>query len=201
MKRTILAILTVALIGLAPVADAATWKVDAAHSSFGFDVRHMVVSKTRGNFTDFEGSLEFDGENISKGKAQVTVQVASIDTDNANRDDHLRSGDFFAVEEFPTMTFVSKTSSEVKDGKFQLTGDLTIHGVTREVTFDAEFHGVVTGMRGMTRTGFSAEATINRQDYGLTWSKVLETGGLVVGDNVNITAELEFVRQDEQAKN
>ena len=94
MKRTVLAILALAAMGLAPIAEAASWKIDPPHSSFGFDVRHMVVSKTRGNFTEFDGSLEFDGENISAGKAQVTIQAASIDTDNDKRDDHLRSGDF-----------------------------------------------------------------------------------------------------------
>lgn len=192
-KNTLTVILTVAVIAVA--AKAETWSVDKAHSSLGFSVRHMVISKTTGKFNDFDGTLTFDGENLANGSVLVTAQMASIDTDDEKRDDHLRSADFFDVEKHPTMTFESTRVIPGDGNEFKLVGDLTIKGVTKEVTFDGEFNGVIADPWGSTRAGFSAKTDINRQDFGITWNKTLDAGGLVVGDNVEIIVEMEFVQQ------
>jgi polyisoprenoid-binding protein YceI len=180
-------VLALAATGL----QAAEWQIDAPHSSVQFKVSHLVISKVVGSFTDFSGKLSFDGKDVSGGSIQMTIQVASIDTDNADRDGHLTSPDFFEAEKYPEMSFKSKSVSKAEGGKFGLTGDLTIKGVTKEITFDCEFHGSVDFM-GTSKAGFSAETTIDRQDFGLSWSRALETGGLVVGNEVEISLELEF---------
>jgi polyisoprenoid-binding protein YceI len=191
-KRVAIALTLVLL--LAALSKAQKWDIDVPHSSVGFTVRHMVVTNVHGRFNDFAGQIDFDGKNVEKGSTVLTVQIASIDTDNENRDKHLRSPDFFDAAKFPTMTF--KTSKVVKGegNKFQLVGDLTIKDVTKQVTFDCEFHGTVVDPQGGTRAGFSAEATINRQDFNIKWSNVLETGGLVVSDDVTIDLEIEAVK-------
>ena len=175
-------------------ASAAEWKIDAPHSSVGFSVRHLVVSKTTGHFTAFSGTVSFDGQNVAGGSAEWTIQVASVDTDDQKRDDHLRGADFFDVEKFPAMTFKSTKVIPGEDGSFQLVGDLTIKGMTKEVTFDCEFNGVISDPWGGTRAGFSAGTSINRQDFGISWNKALDTGGLMVGNTVNITMEVELVK-------
>ncbi len=178
---------------------AATWNIDQAHSSVGFTVRHMVISKITGKFNDFDGTVEFDGEDLSSGKAQVTVRMASVDTDNEKRDDHLRTGDFFEVEKYPTMTFKSTRVSNVDGDKFRLTGILTLKDVSKEVIFDCKFNGKLNDPWGNVRAGFSAETEINRQDFNVSFSKVLDGGGLVVSDNVRINLELELIQAKEQA--
>lgn len=170
-----------------------SWKIDGAHSSIGFSVRHLVISKVKGGFNDFSGSVTFDGENLSAGSVEFTVKVASIDTDNEDRDKHLSSPDFFDVEKYADMTFKSKSVVVSEDG-FMLVGDLTIKDVTNEVTFNCEFNGTVVDPWGNTRAGFSAVTKINRQDFNITWSKALETGGLVVSDEVTIQLELEIIK-------
>ncbi len=187
--------LTLALAVTAAAVQAQTWSIDKAHSSLGFSVRHMVISKTTGQFSDFEGTLNFDGKNLAAGSVTVTAQMASIDTDDGKRDEHLRSADFFDVEKFPTMTFESKRVIPGEGNDFELTGDLTIKGVTKEVTFDGEFHGAMKDPWGNTRAGFSAETTINRQEFGITWNQTLDAGGLLVGNDVDINVEMEFVQQ------
>ncbi|MCH7948321.1 MAG: polyisoprenoid-binding protein [candidate division Zixibacteria bacterium] len=172
---------------------AADWNLDPVHSAIEFSVRHLAISKIKGKFKEFEAKMVFDGKAVENGSAEFTIQVASIDTENEKRDNHLKSSDFFAAEENPTITFKSKKISAVKDGKFQITGDMTMRGVTKEVTFDCELHGVVQGPGGNTRAGFSAETTINRQDFGVSWSKTLDAGGLIVGNDVKLTLELEFI--------
>ncbi len=174
---------------------AAEWTVDKAHSSIGFSVRHMVISKTRGEFTGFTGNVHFDRKNLAKGTAQFTIQTASINTDEPERDKHLKSSDFLDVEQFPTMTFVSKKVIPQKGDKFSLVGDLTIKGITKKVTFDCEFSGVVDDPWGNTRAGFSAETTINRKDFNVKWSKKLDNGGLVVGNDVDISLEIELIKK------
>ena len=175
-------------------AGAAEWNIDAPHSSVGFSVRHLVVSKTTGHFTAFSGTVSFDGQNVAGGSAEWTIQVASVDTDDQKRDDHLRGADFFDAEKFPAMTFKSTKVIPGEDGSFQLVGDLTIKGMIREVTFDCEFNGVISDPWGGTRAGFSAGAKIDRQDFGMTWNKALDTGGVVVGNTVNIMIEVELVK-------
>ena len=189
-------IATIVAIALAvPSLTAATWEIDKVHSSVGFTVRHMVVSKVSGRFDDFSGTINFDGKNFAAATVAVSINPASINTGNANRDDHLKNPDFFAVDSLPQMGFKSKKVIAGKDGAFQIVGDLTMHGVTKEVTLDAMFNGTVKGMQGDTRAGFSATTSINRQDWGITWSKTLDSGGLAVGNDVNIILEIEAIQK------
>lgn len=190
MLKTI-ARLTTALVIAATAVRAETWNVDPIHSSVSFSVRHLVVSKVRGKFKDFSGSIEWDGKNLAAGSVQFVVQSASITTDNEKRDGHLKSPDFFAVDSFPTLTFKSKTITAGEGDNFKLTGDLTIRGVMKEVAFDCTFNGTQQTPWGFTAAAFSATATINRQDFKVSWSKSLDGGGLVVSDDVKIEIELE----------
>ncbi len=190
LKRFITA--GVLLLALAAASQAEQWTLDKAHSSIGFSVRHLVVSKTRGHFSDFNGTVAFDGKDLAQGKVEFTIQTASIDTDDQKRDDHLRSDDFLNAEKFPTMTFVSREVVPGEGNKFMLIGDLTIRDVTKEATFDCEFSGVVVDPWGNTKAGFSAQTTVNRQDFNVKWNKTLDAGGVVVGDDVSIVVELEL---------
>ena len=189
MKTMTAAILTLAL--LASAGQAASWEVDKPHSTVQFKVSHLVIANVVGSFGDFTASMDFDGENLASGSVEMTVQVASVDTDNADRDKHLRSADFFDAEKFPTMTFKSKKVVPGEGKSFQLVGDLTIRGITKEVTFDCEFNGTAEFM-GTTKAGFTAETTINRQDFDVSWNRNLDAGGVVVGEEVKIMLELEF---------
>ena len=194
MTRALVSVVTAVLL-FATGISAAEWGIDKAHSSIGFSVRHMVVSKTRGEFKDFTGKVQFDKDNLAKGTAQFTIQAASINTDEPERDKHLKSSDFLDVEQFPTITFVSKKVIPGKGNDFSLVGDLTIKGITKEVTFDCEFSGIVDDPWGNTRAGFSAETTINRKDFNVKWSKKLDNGGLVVGNDVDISLEIELIKK------
>jgi polyisoprenoid-binding protein YceI len=193
MVKRVVTILSLMLLFTA-LSKAERWDIDVVHSTVGFTVRHMVVTKVHGRFSDFTGKIDFNGKNIEKGAVEMTVQVASLNTDNQKRDDHLKSPDFFDVEKFPTMTFKSKKIIKGEGNKFKLVGDLTIRGVSKEVTFDCEFNGVVTDPMGNTRAGFSAQTKINRQDFNVKWNKKLDAGGLVVGDEVTINLEIEAVK-------
>ncbi len=187
------AILLVALLTVAAVsAQAGDWKVDPSHSSVKFDVSHMVISRVHGIFGQFEGSMSFDDSMFNASKVEFTVQIASVDTDNADRDKHLKSADFFDAEKHPTMSFKSTSVRNGKGDSFELEGDLTIHSVTKTVIFNCEYYGTVKDPWGNTKSGFSATVKINRQDFGLSWSKSLDSGGLVVGDDVTIKLDLEF---------
>jgi polyisoprenoid-binding protein YceI len=177
---------------LATFGQAEDWKVDKVHSWVGFEVSHLVVSKTKGRFTDFEGEVKFDGKDLTKGTVNFTVQTASINTEDEKRDAHLKSPDFFDAEKFPTMTFVSKKVVVEDDDEFKLVGDLTIRGVTKEVTFECEFRGSIDTPWGFKKAGFSAETTIDRQEFDVSWSQSLDAGGLVVGNDVELILELEF---------
>jgi polyisoprenoid-binding protein YceI len=172
--------------------NAAQWEIDKAHSSISFSVRHLVISNVKGNFGDYSGSIQFDVDKLESGMVDMTVQVTSIDTDEAKRDDHLRSADFFDVKNFPVMKFKSKAVHDITGENFKLTGDLTIRDITREVTFDCDFRGVVNDPWGNTKAGFSATAKINRQDFDVKWNQTLDAGGVVVGDEVTIAIELEL---------
>jgi polyisoprenoid-binding protein YceI len=171
-----------------------TWNFDLVHSSIQFHVRHLMVSKVHGRFTKWDGKLELDAEDPSRSQLEVTIDAASIDTQEEKRDAHLRSPDFLDVEKFPTLTF--KSTSIEKDGAdYKLTGDLTIHGVTRPITLEVEGGDVVKDPWGGTRTGYSAKTSISRKDFGLTWNVALETGGILVGDKIDITLEIEAVKK------
>lgn len=166
--------------------------LDVAHSKVGFSVKHMMISNVEGNFGAFEGTIEFDGKDITTLKANISVDVASINTNNADRDNHLKSPDFFDAANHPKATFVSK-KVVTRDGKNYLIGDLTIRGVTREVEIEFVYNGKITDPWGNTRIGFEANANINRKDFGVSWSKVMDNGGLVVGDEVRLILHVEAV--------
>ena len=170
-----------------------TYAVDPAHSEVGFTVRHAMVTKVRGSFSDVQGSVVLD-EDANLIAVDATIAIASVDTRNADRDAHLRSADFFDVENHPTMTFVSRSVVVGGEG-FVVTGDLTLHGVTREVVLDVEASGVATDPFGNARAGFSAETEINRKDFGLTWNAALETGGVMVSEKVKITLDGSAIKQ------
>ena len=168
-----------------------TWTIDPVHSEVGFSVRHMMVSKVRGKFTSFEGSV-VTAENPLDSKVSATVDLSSIDTGNADRDNHIRSADFFEVDTHTTMTFVS-TGIREDGGDYVLDGDLTLKGVTKPVSFELELGGFGPDAYGGTRAGFSATTTINRKDFGVDFNAAMETGGVVVGDKVTVTLEIEVV--------
>jgi polyisoprenoid-binding protein YceI len=172
----------------------AKWNIDASHSSLQFSVRHMVITKVRGAFKSFTGALELDdGKELSLNKATVSVDAASIDTAEPKRDEHLRGADFLDVATFPTLAFESR-SIERHGARYQVQGDLTIHGVTRPVTLDAEFQGQGKDPWGGQRAAFSAKTSINREDFGLTWNHVLEAGGVLVGTKIDIEVEAQAVK-------
>ena len=169
-----------------------TYIIDKAHSEVTFQVRHLL-SKVRGRFSDFNGTIEYDEENPERSLVNVDVQAASIDTTERDRDAHLRSADFFDAEKIPTLTFRSTGVQRNDDGTFAVAGDLTIHGVTRSVSFEASLLGSAKDPWGNERIAFEAETTINRKDFGLTWNAALETGGFLVGDEVTISVSVQAV--------
>ena len=191
-KRFLLLIIMTAMLAL-PIR-AEVWNIDPVHSTIGFSVRHMVISKVPGEFRDYDGQITFDGKNLAQGQVDITIQMASIDTRNEDRDKHLRSADFFDVEKFPVMTFKSKKITPGMGNAFALVGDLTIKGITREVTLNGEFNGTMVDPWGNTRAGFAAETTINRQDFNVSWSNALQDGSLVVGNGVTINLEIELIK-------
>jgi polyisoprenoid-binding protein YceI len=175
---------------------AATWQIDPDHSSFQFKVRHLMVSNVKGDFTKAKGAVTIDDKDVTNMKIELTIDAASVNTDNAKRDEHLRGPDFFDVAKYPTITFVSK--KVIKDGpdRLKVIGDLTIHGITKEITVDVE--GPTPEVKdpwGGFRRGATATTKINRKDFGLTWNRALETGGVLVGDEVNIYVEVELVKK------
>ena len=169
-----------------------TYSIDKAHSEATFQVRHLIT-KVRGRFSDFGGTIELDEQYPERSSVNVTTQAASIDTNERDRDTHLRSADFFDAEKFPTLTFLSTVITRTGDQRFAVTGDLTIHGVTKPVTFDVMYLGKAKDPWGNERVAFEAEATINRKDYGLNWNAALETGGFLVGDEVKISLSVQAI--------
>lgn len=168
-----------------------TWNLDASHSEIGFSVRHAGISKVRGSFTEFDATLT-TGETLADSSVEATVQIASVNTKDANRDAHLKGEDFFNAEQFPTMTFKS-TAVKGDAGEFVLVGDLTIRGVSKEVEFEAELGGEAVDAFGATRVGFFASTTISRKEFGITWNAALEAGGVLVSDKVKIEIDASFV--------
>jgi polyisoprenoid-binding protein YceI len=180
----------------AAAAQPVTWQIDPVHSTATFAVRHMMVTTVRGTFQKLAGTVQFDGKDVKTIVAQATINVASIDTREPKRDEHLRSADFFDAATFPTITFASKRVEPKGAGRFALVGDLTIKGVTREVTLDVE--GPTPEIKdpgGNIRIGASATTRINRQDFGVSWNRALDAGGVVVGDEVAITLDLSLIRK------
>ncbi|HEX4933033.1 MAG TPA: YceI family protein [Gemmatimonadaceae bacterium] len=171
-----------------------TWSVDASHSHVEFAVRHMMVATAKGRFADVKGTIEFDGQNLATASVDIEIAVESIDTKQADRDNHLKSADFFDAANYPTITFRSTRIVPKGENEFDLIGDLTIRGTTKEIVLSAESNGALRDPWGMDRAGFSATGKINRFDYGLHWNAALETGGLVVAQDVKITLEVEIVK-------
>ena len=169
------------------------WNVDYAHSSIKFTVTHLVISEVEGSFKKFDGSMESTGQDFSNAKISFSANVASISTDNDQRDGHLKSDDFFNSEKYPQMTFKGTSFRKIKDNKYQLKGDLTIRDVTKPVTFDVTYGGTMKDPWGNTHAGFKATTTINRFDYNLKWNTLTEAGGAVVGKDVEIKVNVEFI--------
>lgn len=171
-----------------------TWQIDPQHTQVEFEVKHMMFAKVRGRFESVEGTLEITPSDMSASRVEAVVEASSINTGQAQRDEHLRSADFFDVERFPELRFESRTVERREDGGLVLTGDLTIRGVKREVSFEVEESGRGSDPWGNERAGFRAEASIDRRDFGLEWNQVLETGGILVGNTVRIVLEVQAVR-------
>lgn len=181
---------------IAPIAAlTGQYALDPSHSRIGFVARHAMVTKVRGAFNEFEGSGYLDGENPANTKVSVRIQAASIDTRNEQRDAHLRSNDFLDMENYPEITFESTEAQQLDDSTFQLTGDLTIKGVTKPVTVDFTFEGAATDPFGNHRIGFEGAVTINRKDWGVNWNAALEAGGVLVSDKVTLEFELSAIKQ------
>ncbi|WP_040949497.1 YceI family protein [Gorillibacterium massiliense] len=175
----------------------AKWAVDASHSSVDFSIRHMMIAKVKGTFHAFEAAIEADPADLTTADISFSVDLASIDTRNTDRDNHLRSGDFFEIEKFPKMTFQSAKIVKTDDGEYDVTGNLTLRGVTREETFSVTFEGAGKDPWGNEKVGFSGKGSIKRSDYGLTYNAALETGGVLIGDEVKVSIEVEAAKQGE----
>ena len=184
-----------AFLSLPAAAATSTWNIDPAHSSAQFSVRHLAISTVRGTFSKISGTVQLDESDITKSTVNVSIEVATVDTHEPDRDADLRTDKFFDVAKYPTMTFKSKKVEQVAAGKLKVTGDLTIRGTTREVTLDVE--GPTAPIKdpfGFMRAAVNATTKINRQDFGVKWNATMDNGGVVVGDDVNITIDTEMVK-------
>jgi polyisoprenoid-binding protein YceI len=193
MKTKLLSALL--LLSFSPLSFGDTYEIDPVHSRVGFKIRHLMISNVIGSFGDFQGKIEFDPKTIEKSSTAAEIKIASITTANTKRDDHLRGDDFFSSQKFPSMRFISKKVTKKDDQNFEVEGELTIRDVTKLVTLATTYTGSITDFAGDQKVGFTATTTINRKDFGLTWNKVLEAGGVAVGDNVQIDIELEAAKK------
>jgi len=196
MKKLLTVVALLASASLPALAQTTAWQVDPNHTATQFSVKHLGVSTVRGAFTKTTGQVQLDEKDISKSQVEITVDTTTVDTRNDTRDKDVKSPNFLDVATYPTMTFKSKRITSAGNGKWKLAGDLTLHGVTREVTFDVD--GPTPAIKdpwGNLRRGASATATINRQDFGVSYNKTLDTGGLVVANDVQITIDIEFIRK------
>lgn len=198
IRRVVLSVglwCSAAMVGLPAGAGAemARWDLDPDHSIIEFRVAHMVVSKTAGKFMDYTGVVEMDADAHQFKTIEASINTASVNTNHEKRDAHLRNADFFDVEKYPTMTYKMKSYKKTGDGYTAL-GDLTLHGVTKEITLVGSFNGVTKDPWGNTRAGFTAEGKVNRKDFGMVWNKALDTGGVVVGDEVQIRLDIECIK-------
>jgi polyisoprenoid-binding protein YceI len=196
MKRIITSISTIIALSLPAFAFASTWTIDPDHSNVGFKVRHLMISNVKGSFEKHTGTVEIDDKDITKSKIEVSINTNSINTNVQKRDEHLRSADFFDVAKYPAMTFVSKKVAKAGNDKFTVTGDLTLHGVTKSVVLDVEGPSKESkDPWGNIRKGATATTKINRKDFGLAYNVVLETGGVAVGEEVTISLEIEMIKK------
>ncbi|NTU93670.1 MAG: polyisoprenoid-binding protein [Chlorobiaceae bacterium] len=196
MKKLIINLMVALSTMVSPALVAAsTWSIDASHSTVAFKIRHLMVSNVTGGFNKYTGVVEIDDRDVTKSKVNVTIDANSINTNEPKRDEHLRSADFFDTARYPTITFASKRWAVGTNGAMKVTGNLTMHGVTREVALNVEpFSNEVRDPWGHIRRGTSASAVINRQDFGINWNKSLDAGGVTVGDEVNVMLEIEMIR-------
>jgi polyisoprenoid-binding protein YceI len=171
-----------------------SWQIDATHSGINFSIRHMVVSKVRGRFAKYAGAIRVDEDDITRSVVQATIDAASIDTGTPQRDAHLRSADFFDVEQFPELRFRSTRIERIEADRYRVTGELTIRDVSREVSLDVEYGGRAKDPWGNERVGFVAKTALDRKEFGLGWNQVLEAGGVLVGDRVEIELEVQAVK-------
>ncbi len=193
MNKILLAAMALSLAA-APVLAADSYTIDTTHSGVNFKVRHLI-SKTPGQFTDFGGTMVIDWQNLDQSKVEFVIQVASVDTRNADRDKHLRSADFFDAETYPTITFTATGFEKVADNRYQVTGDFTMHGVTRTITLPVTYLGEVADPWGNTKAGFELATTVDRKDFGIVWNKALDAGGVLLGDDVEIEIQLEAAKK------
>lgn len=177
------------------IAIAETYEIDTSHSRVGFKIRHLAISNVLGNFKDFSGVISYDPKDIAKSNVSVSIKSKSIDTDNKKRDDHLKNKDFFDVTKFPAISYKSKSVEKIDDKHFKVNGELTIRDTTKEVPLNVEFLGAAKDPWGNERVAFTATSKINRKDFGIKWNKLLEAGGLVVGDNVKIEIDIEGIKK------
>ena len=191
MKRFTALLVLMLFTAFSGLAQNSGWKVDKVHTSVGFAVRHMVISEVTGNFKDFNITVSTSTDDFSDAVIDATIKVASIDTDNERRDNHLESDDFFNAEKFPEIKFRSTSFEKVGENKYNITGDLTIRDITKKVTFDATLNGMLKTSRGVL-AAWKATISINRFDFGLKWNRTIEAGGLIAGETVNITLVLEL---------
>ena len=197
MKSIALPLMATLLFASISIAATTNWQIDAAHSSVGFKVKHMMISDVRGSFRDLQGMVMLDEDDLTNSKVEVTIAANSIDTGIKKRDDHLRSADFFDVAKYPSLNFTSRQVKNIHDGGFDLVGDLTLHGVTKEVVLNVS--GPTAEAKdpwGNFRRAATATTIINRKDYGLTWNAALESGGVLVGEEITIELDIQFIKQD-----
>jgi len=194
MRKTAILTALVLVLGFGTVAAQGTYDIDTVHSNIGFKVRHLV-SKVSGEFTEFDGTIVADFGNLDASSVQFTIQASSIDTRNEKRDGHLRSVDFFDVEKYPEITFKSSKITKIDDDSYAVAGALTMHGVSREITLTVDFLGEMTAMGG-TRAGYELTTTLNRKDFEISWNRALDAGGFVLGDDVEISINLELIKQE-----
>jgi polyisoprenoid-binding protein YceI len=171
-----------------------TYTLDVAHTRIGFVARHAMVTKVRGAFNEFEGTTTLDGDNPENSSVNITIQVDSVDTRNGQRDGHLRTNDFLDIEKFPTITFASTAIKHVDGNDFEVTGDLTIKGITKSVTLPLEYQGAATDPYGNKRVGFEGSTSINRSDYGVSFNAALETGGVLVSEKITLEFEISAIK-------
>jgi len=172
-----------------------SWVIDPTHSEIQFKVKHLVISTVTGSFKTFEGTVETDGDDLTTANINFSADIASIDTNQAQRDEHLRSAEFFDAANHPKMTFTSSSLEKTGDDTYKLKGDLTMKGVTKPVVLDAEYGGAMTDFYGQNKVGFEITGKINRKDFGLTWSATTEAGGVVVGDEIKLAINIQLIKQ------
>ena len=194
MKKFIVLAITIVFGAFGVQAQNTKWNLDRSHSSIKFSVSHMVVSEADGKFGDFTVNVASDKDDFSDAKIDVSIKASSINTDDAKRDEHLRSADFFDVANHPTITFKSKSMKKSGNGTYKLSGDFTMRGVTKPITLDVKYGGTQKSPWGQTVAGFKITGKINRKEFGVSWSKMLDQGGAVVGDEVELTANIEITK-------